>query len=90
MSVVTHSPATCPFVVTLGECVCVEFYHGATCSIDERDPVEIDDIEGGAECDVIEGEECRCFVVRAETILETIQCHVNTYKVLVYHQHIAA
>lgn len=65
----------------LGECTCEKFYHGPTCSIDERDPVQIDDIEGGGECDLKEGDECRCFTVRAESILETVQCRVKTFTV---------
>ncbi|XP_053377681.1 neurogenic locus notch homolog protein 1-like isoform X15 [Mercenaria mercenaria] len=65
------------------ECECEQFLHGADCSIDERDPLRIDDIEGGGLCDVADGDECTCFYVRSDTILDGFSCNVNTFKISV-------
>ncbi|WAR02988.1 ZAN-like protein [Mya arenaria] len=65
-----------------GVCVCDTFYHGADCSIDERDPLIIDDIETGGECDTAErSDDCQCFAIRSGAILRSIQCTVKTFKI---------
>ncbi|XP_052798930.1 von Willebrand factor D and EGF domain-containing protein-like isoform X2 [Mya arenaria] len=74
----------CTLVNNSGEgvCVCDAFYHGAECSIDERDPLIIDDIETGGECDTAErSDNCRCFAIRSGAILRSIQCNVKTFKI---------
>ncbi|WAR02992.1 ZAN-like protein, partial [Mya arenaria] len=74
----------CTLVDTSGEgvCVCDTFYHGADCSIDERDPLIIDDIETGGECDTAErSDDCQCFAIRSGAILRSIQCTVKTFKI---------
>ncbi|WAR02756.1 ZAN-like protein [Mya arenaria] len=74
----------CTLVNNSGEgvCVCDTFYHGADCSIDERDPLIIDDIETGGECDTAErSDDCRCFSIRSGAILRSIRCNVKTFKI---------
>lgn len=57
------------------------FYHGAYCDIDERDTVDIADIEGGGLCDIAD-DECTCYVVRTETpVIETFLCKMVAYAV---------
>ncbi|XP_060592666.1 von Willebrand factor D and EGF domain-containing protein-like [Ruditapes philippinarum] len=63
------------------DCDCVEFFHGPECDIDERDPLIIDDIEGGGECDLADGDECLCFHVRSSNILEGFICQANISKI---------
>jgi hypothetical protein len=66
-----------------GECDCFGFFHGAECDIDERDPLNIDDVEGGGECDLSDGDECLCFHVRSSSILKGFKCQSNVSKVRV-------
>ncbi|XP_053387517.1 von Willebrand factor D and EGF domain-containing protein-like isoform X3 [Mercenaria mercenaria] len=65
------------------KCECEQFLHGPDCSIDERDPLRIDDIEGGGLCDIAEGDDCACFYVRSDRILDGFSCNVNTSKISV-------
>ncbi|XP_060573106.1 neurogenic locus Notch protein-like [Ruditapes philippinarum] len=65
------------------ECDCFGFFHGAECDIDERDPLTIDDIEGGGECDLADGDECLCFHVRSSNILEGFRCKANISKITI-------
>ncbi|XP_052799670.1 von Willebrand factor D and EGF domain-containing protein-like [Mya arenaria] len=67
-----------------GVCVCDTFYHGADCSIDERNPLIIDDIETGGECDTAErSDDCQCFAIRSGAILRSIRCTVKTFKIFI-------
>ncbi|XP_060570056.1 uncharacterized protein LOC132728427 [Ruditapes philippinarum] len=88
--VVTFFKNTCPGncsnngeCTDTSECVCFGFFHGAECDIDERDPLIIDDIEGGGECDLVDGDECSCFHVRSSNILEGFKCQANISKITV-------
>ncbi|WAR02990.1 VWDE-like protein [Mya arenaria] len=68
-----------------GVCVCDTFYHGADCSIDERDPLIIDDIETGGKCDTAErSDDCQCFAIRSGAILRSIRCNVKTFKISIH------
>jgi hypothetical protein len=44
----------------------------------------IDDIEGGGECDLGDGDECLCFHVRSTHILDGFKCQTNVSKVYIF------
>lgn len=70
----------------LGECLCHTYYHGAFCDIDERTPLIVNDLEGGGQCDIADGEECKCFTVRTENpAIESFSCTVQTYMVVLFY-----
>ncbi|XP_060592828.1 uncharacterized protein LOC132747457 isoform X4 [Ruditapes philippinarum] len=88
--VVTFYKQTCPGncsnngnCTDTSECDCFGFFHGAECDIDERDPLNIDDVEGGGECDLSDGDECLCFHVRSSSILKGFKCQSNVSKITV-------
>ena len=75
----------CLCILYPGECNCTTFYHGAYCDIDERDPLVVSDIEGGGQCDISNGDECKCFTVRtANAVIDTFQCIVKAFTVNTY------
>lgn len=64
-----------------GECICNKYFHGPECDIDERDPLIIDDVEGGGECNLADGGQCLCFHIRSTNILNFFRCQANVSKV---------
>ncbi|XP_053395651.1 von Willebrand factor D and EGF domain-containing protein-like [Mercenaria mercenaria] len=60
-----------------GDCECDDHYKGADCSIDERDPVTIDDLEGGGLCNLTDGDGCNCFFVRTAYLLPNFTCAIS-------------
>ncbi|XP_053387633.1 von Willebrand factor D and EGF domain-containing protein-like isoform X3 [Mercenaria mercenaria] len=69
-----------------GECICSQYYHGADCGIDERDPPIITDIEGGGICDVNDGDECRCFYLRGDNLLDGLKCQIVTTEYSIFNE----
>lgn len=65
-----------------GDCECFGQYHGPDCSIDEREELIIDDLEGDGLCDLQYGLECRCFHFQTSNLLEQFQCTVTEIRVM--------
>ena len=64
-----------------GECVCKSGFHGPDCGIKEDELIKIDDIEGGEVCDVLYGEDCRCFHIQTINLLENFHCKMSEISV---------